>query len=416
MVQQQQKSKTSNVLNVFDLEAKQIKAPKGKRIFWGNFTQILRYFSAMPFHYFSALFFLLLLACSPQDQPLENQATFTVPESDIPTPELTLAQANILAELPLACIEQQYPNKLGQTLNSAAELAEPSALHPAFYGCFDWHSAVHGHWSLVALLKDFPQLEKADTIRALLAGRITAENIAAEVAYFNGPQNKSFERTYGWAWLLKLAEELHTWENDSLARQLETNLQPLTDLVIERYLEFLPKLVYPVRTGEHPNTGFGLAFAWDYANTVNHKPLKKLIEQRARDFFIHDRSASFAYEPSGYDFLSPVLQEVDIMRRVLPANEFHAWLAGFLPALTTPDFKLAVGEVGDRTDGKLVHLDGLNFSRAWVFYGLARQYPRYAYLRIPAHLHVNYSLPQLVGDSYEGGHWLGSFAIYALRG
>jgi hypothetical protein len=345
---------------------------------------------------------------------VENQATFTVPESDIPTPELTLEQANNLAELPLACIEQEYPNKLGQTLANAEELGEPSKLHPAFYGCFDWHSAVHGHWSLVALLKDFPKLERADSIRTLLARRITPENIAVEVEYFNGPQNKSYERTYGWAWILKLAEELHTWDAP-LARELETTLQPLTDLIVARYLDFLPKLVYPIRTGEHPNTGFGLAFAWDYADAVEDKQLTSMIEERARNFFLNDRSASFAFEPSGYDFLSPVLEEVDIMRRVLPANEFHHWLAGFLPALTTPDFKLAVGEVGDRTDGKLVHLDGLNFSRAWVFYGLARQYPRYSYLRIPAHLHVNYSLPQLVGDSYEGGHWLGSFAIYALR-
>ncbi|MEL6357271.1 MAG: DUF2891 domain-containing protein [Bacteroidota bacterium] len=337
-----------------------------------------------------------------------------MPEAQIPIPKLDLTEANRLAELPLACIEKEYPNKLGQTLAGDEDLGNPATLHPAFYGCFDWHSAVHGHWSLVALLKDFPALDRAEDIREKLANRLSAENIAGEVAYFSKTQNKSYERTYGWAWLLKLAEELHTWE-DSLARELETNLQPLTDIIVDRYLEFLPKLVYPIRTGEHPNTGFGLAFAWDYAQAVGHEPLKALIEQRAKDFFGKDRKADFHWEPSGYDFLSPILEEVDIMRRVLPVNEFHEWLANFLPDLLQPDFQLTVGEVGDRTDGKLVHLDGLNFSRAWVFYGLAKQYPRYAHLRLIAHQHVNYSLPQLVGDSYEGGHWLGSFAIYALR-
>lgn len=258
----------------------------------------------MSIRFLSSLFLLALLSCSAEDKRVGDQAAFTVPEADIPAPELTLNQANNLAKLPLACIEQEYPNKLGQVLAGVDELKEPSALHPAFYGCFDWHSAVHGHWSLVALLKDFPKLEQADTIRTLLARRITPENIATELAYFNGPQNKSYERTYGWAWLLKLAEELHTWD-DPLARELETALQPLTDLIVDRYLDFLPKLVYPIRTGEHPNTGFGLAFAWDYASAVKNKQLKSLIEQRARDFFLQDRSASFAYEPSGYDFLSP---------------------------------------------------------------------------------------------------------------
>jgi hypothetical protein len=326
---------------------------------------------------------------------------------------LNLSQANTLAELPLSCIQTEFPNKLNQTIGSTDDLGSPSALHPAFYGCFDWHSSVHGHWSLVKLLKEFPDLEQAELARTMLKQNITDEAIELEVEYFRGKHSTSYERTYGWAWFLKLAEELHTWE-DPLARELESSLEPLTNLIVNRYLEFLPKLVYPIRVGEHTNTAFGLTFAWDYAKTVDHLELRELIEKRARDFYMNDQGCPLSWEPSGYDFLSPCLEEVDLMRRVLPEPEFHAWLQDFMPQLFDPDFILAVGQVSDRTDGKLVHLDGLNFSRAWVLYGLAAQYDKYKHLRSIANEHVNYSLPNLVGDSYEGGHWLGSFAIYAL--
>lgn len=333
----------------------------------------------------------------------------------MPAPELSLAQANNLAALPLACIQHEYPNKLGQTIGSEEDLGEPSALHPAFYGCFDWHSAVHGHWSLVALLADFPDLERAEEARQMLAENLSTENIAAEVAYFSGTHNQSYERTYGWAWLLKLDEALAAWE-DPLAKELRQNLQPLTEVIAERYLAFLPKLKYAIRTGEHPNTAFGLTFAWDYAIAAEHQELKDLIAQTARRFYLQDEDCPISWEPGGYDFLSPCLEEVDIMRRVLPAADFHAWLARFLPDLTQGGYDLPVGEVSDRSDGKLVHLDGLNFSRAWVLLGLSRQYPeQYSHLETVATKHLEYSLPNLVGDSYEGGHWLGSFAIYAMR-
>ncbi|MEM6395975.1 MAG: DUF2891 domain-containing protein [Bacteroidota bacterium] len=367
-----------------------------------------------------AMALLLTLSCTSEnkDSNLDEPNTNSVDSADLAAPDqqnqLDFESANKILNLPLACIEQEYPNKLGQTIGSAEELGEPSELHPAFYGCFDWHSAVHGHWSLVALLDMFPDLERADEAKELLRRRLTPENIAAEVEYFQMPLNTSYERTYGWAWLLELQRALLSWE-DPLGQELATNLQPLADLIVSRYLDYLPKLVYPIRTGEHPNTGFGLSFAYDYAEAVVDTALLNIISRRARDFFLADREASFAYEPSGYDFLSPVLEEVDIMRRVLSEEEFHSWLEGFLPALTKPDFDLEVGLVSDRTDGKLVHLDGLNFSRAWVLYGLANQYPRYAHLRGVADAHVAYSLPNLTGDSYEGGHWLGSFAIYALR-
>lgn len=327
---------------------------------------------------------------------------------------LSFAQANILADLPIECIQTEYPNKPGMTLESAADLGGPRQLHPSFYGCFDWHSAVHGHWSLVKLLKLHPQLARADEIRALLAANLSAANLAGELAYFQRGQESSYERTYGWAWLLKLAEELHTWD-DPLGKQLEGNLQPLTDLMVARYLDYLPRLHYPIRVGEHTNSAFGAAFAWDYAVTVQNRDLQTVIGSRARDFFLTDRDCPLAYEPSGYDFLSPCLEEIDLMRRVLSQQAFVTWVNGFMPGLAKPDFALAPGVVSDRSDGHLVHLDGLNFSRAWVLYGLARQYPQFAHLRNVADSHINYSLPNLVDDEYEGGHWLGTFAIYALN-
>ncbi|MDH7444123.1 DUF2891 domain-containing protein [Aquimarina sp. 2201CG14-23] len=326
---------------------------------------------------------------------------------------LTKKQAVTLVELPLSCIDTEYPNKLGQTIGGKEDIAEPKILHPAFYGCFDWHSAVHGHWSLVKLLKSFPEIEKAAEIKTMLLTSISKEHIEAEVAYFNGVHNKSYERTYGWAWLLKLAEEIHTWE-DPIAKELERNLQPLTDVIVQRYIEFLPKLKYPIRVGEHTNTAFGLSFAFDYANSVQNESLKNAISTRAKAFYSNDLGCPIVWEPSGYDFLSPCFEELDIMRRVLDESSFKKWISDFMPQLKDQNFNIAVGEVSDRTDGKLVHLDGLNFSRAWVLYGLASQYPEYKHLINVANQHVTYSLPNLVGDSYEGGHWLGSFAIYAL--
>jgi hypothetical protein len=332
---------------------------------------------------------------------------------DHQSPRLTLEEANRLAQLPLKCLQQEYPNKLGQVLASAEELAGPQTLHPAFYGCFDWHSAVHGHWMLVYLLKQFPALDEAASIRQKLAENISAENIQIELAYFSQPHNKGYERTYGWAWLLKLAEELQTWE-DPLGQQLAQNLQPLTERMVEFYLEFLPKLYYPIRVGEHTNTAFGLAFAWDYAVAAGQDSLRLLIEQRARDFYLADRQCPLAWEPSGYDFLSPCLEEASFMRRVLPPAEFRTWLNGFLPQLSDAAFTLAPGIVADRADGKLVHLDGLNFSRAWCLYGIAQALPEYAHLKTTASQHLQHSLPSIVDGGYEGEHWLASFAVYAL--
>ena len=333
---------------------------------------------------------------------------------NVDAPKIDLKGANTLVELPLHCMNTEYPNKLSQTIGSDEDLQAPRILHPAFYGCFDWHSSVHGHWSLVSLLKQFPDIEKAEEVKERLLSNISKENIEVEVQYFYGKHNKSYERTYGWAWLLKLAEELHTWDAP-IARELETNLQPLTDLIIGKYIEFLPKLNYPLRVGTHTNTAFGLSFAYDYAETINHDALKKAITERAKYFFLNDKNCPITWEPSGTDFLSPCLEEAALMKRLLPKAEFKVWLNDFLPELKNKDYQLEVRLVSDRTDGQLVHLDGVNFSRAWSLNKIAEGLPEYSYFRFVANKHVNYSLPSIVGDSYEGGHWLGSFAIYALN-
>ncbi|WP_223550402.1 DUF2891 domain-containing protein [Aestuariivivens sp. NBU2969] len=356
---------------------------------------------------------LTIFSCNPIKK--EGKSIERTPKIEIAeTPVLNLEQANRLAELPLHCINTEYPNKLSQTIGSDTDLLPPRTLHPAFYGCFDWHSAVHGHWSLVSLLKQFPNIDHADAIKQRLLDSISKENIEAEVQYFQGKLNQSYERTYGWAWLLKLAEELHTWD-DETARILETNLQPLTDLIVEKYIAFLPKLNYPLRVGTHTNTAFGLSFAYDYAHTLNHDALKNAIAERATYFFLKDNNCPMTWEPSGTDFLSPCLEEAALMKRLLPKETFKTWLAEFLPQLKDKGYQLETGIVSDRTDGHLVHLDGVNFSRAWNLYKIAEDLPEYEHLKNIANQHINYSLPSIFGDSYEGGHWLGSFAIYALN-
>ena len=365
----------------------------------------------------------LLLACNTGNSEKKKMAVpndinadgITDPiETIITIPTLNIEQANRLLQLPIHCVNTEYPNKLNQTIGGDEDLKSPKELHPTFYGCFDWHSSVHGHWSLVSLLKKFPNLKDASKTKEILLTSISKENIEKEVAYFNKKYNKSYERTYGWAWLLKLAEELHTW-NDPIAKELEQNLQPLTDLMVQKYIEFLPRLKYPIRVGEHSNTAFGLAFAWDYVNTIGDKKILKIINNSAKNYFMNDKNCPISWEPSGFDFLSACLQEAAIMKRVLPKNEFKNWLSEFLPKLKDKDFKLVVGEVSDRTDGKLVHLDGVNFSRAWCLNKIANDLPEYNHLKNVANKHINYSLPNVVGDNYEGGHWLGSFAIYALN-
>jgi len=360
-------------------------------------------------NYFVVFCVLLFLACTKTSKTSKEHS-----KDVLKLPILNLNQAQRLVNLPMHCVDIEYPNKLGQTIGGFKDLKSPKELHPAFYGCFDWHSSVHGHWSMVSLLKQFPKLENNAEIKSKLLKHISKENILKEVDYFLGKHNKSYERTYGWAWVLKLAEALHTWD-DKIARELEDNLQPLTDLIVQKYLDFIPNLNYPVRAGEHPNTAFGLTFAWDYALVVGDESMLEMIKNSARKFYLNDSDCPISWEPSGYDFLSPCLQEAAIMKRVLPREVFINWFANFLPKLKDINYQLAVGEVSDRTDGKLVHLDGVNFSRAWALFDIVKDLPSYNHLKKIAYEHINYSLPNVVGDSYEGGHWLGSFAIYALN-
>lgn len=328
--------------------------------------------------------------------------------------ELTLDQANRLAALPLKCLQQEYPNKLSQVLANPSELQIPAQLHPAFYGCFDWHSSVHGHWSLVWLLKKFPNMEARTRILQILSANLSKENIHAEVAYFGKPHEKSYERTYGWAWLLKLQQELNT-ATDPQLNSLAANLQSLTDVLVSRYIEFLPKLVYPVRAGTHTNTAFGMSFAYDYAVQANHSQLQQIIRENARRLFLNDRNCPFDWEPSGTDFLSPCLEEAALMMRVLPEAEFGKWTDSFAPEMSKPSFSPALAQVSDRTDGHLVHLDGLNFSRAWNFYAIARAYSgKFAHLNAIADQHFTAALGSIVDGNYEGEHWLASFALQAF--
>ena len=354
---------------------------------------------------------LSMMACNNENSV--NNPPHSKAKEQIYDIKLDRTQAYRLSNMALHCMQQEYPYKLGQVVGSDADLLSPKDLHPAFYGCFDWHSAVHGHWLLVRILKEYPDLENRDTILTKLQQNINIENIDGELAYFNRSTEKSFERTYGWAWLLKLAEELHTWDHPQ-AKEMESALEPLSTFIENKYLDFLPRLGYPIRVGEHSNTAFGLTFAYDYAETLNRTDLKNMIEERAIKFYMDDTDCPITWEPSGFDFLSPCLEEIDIMRRVLPTAEFKPWLSKFLPQLIDPSFALEVAKVTDRSDGKLVHLDGANFSRAWTLYGLANEYPEYTHLEQMADKHVAHSIGLIDDGEYSGTHWLGSFAVYAL--
>lgn len=334
------------------------------------------------------------------------------------TPTLS-ANSSDFASLALNCIGKEYPNKLDHCLNDATQVQSPRSLHPAFYGCFDWHSSVHGHWLLAHLLRLYPLLPAGPEIRSALNMNLTRENILAEVGYFNQEGRASFERPYGWSWLLKLAEELHAWD-EADGKRWSANLRPLVDTVVDRYLAFLPKQTYPIRTGVHPNTAFGLSFALDYGRTVQNRQLTSLIEERSRTYYLSDSDYAVGFEPSGEDFLSPALVEADLMRRVLRPDEFSEWFRLFLPGLEQgqPKSLLIPATVSDRTDPKLVHLDGLNLSRAWCMRSIAAalppEDPSAEILRSSALLHAAEGLAHVASGNYEGEHWLATFAVHML--
>ncbi|HTU16991.1 MAG TPA: DUF2891 domain-containing protein [Gemmataceae bacterium] len=328
-------------------------------------------------------------------------------------------QASQFAKLALKGIQKEYPNKPGDVLNNERDVKATRAVHPTFYGSFDWHSAVHGHWMLVRLLRLFPDLLEKQAMRDVLAAHLTAKNLQAEADYFDRPNTQSFERPYGWAWLLKLAEELHTWDSAD-SKEWAKNLKPLTDKIIGRYLAYFPKQTYPIRSGVHPNTAFGLAFAYDYARAASHKKLRESLEKRSHDYYAGDVDAPVRWEPDGADFFSPSLMEADLMRRLLPPSQFQTWFHRFLPGIAKgePKTLLQPAVVTDRSDPQIVHLDGLNLSRAWCMRGIASSLPAddpaRKVLADSARRHADAALRHVASGDYAGEHWLASFAVYML--
>lgn len=354
--------------------------------------------------------FLFIQCHSESTKKIETQndpTSITALSSDI---TFTLDMANKMSQLAFNCIDQEYPNKLNQVLGDASYLKTPQELHPAFYGCFDWHSAVHGHWTLITLLKRFPQLSNREAIIAKIDLNLSKENILKEVAYFDDKHNKNYERTYGWAWILKLAEEMYTWDHDA-GREWYENLKPLTILIISKYKEFLPKLNYPIRVGEHTNTAFGISFAHDYAVTLEDAELLHLIETRATDYYQSDSDCPLSWEPGGFDFLSPCIEEAEIMAKVLPDDKYAQWYASFIHQDKLQNLQPATAS--DLTDGKMVHLVGVNFSRAWCLYNIARKTQDKSLYAL-ADTHIQASIDQVVNGQYAGEHWLASFAVMAL--
>jgi hypothetical protein len=356
---------------------------------------------------------LLALACAAV-----SQAAGSAP----PQPStVDAAAAGRFADLALACVHKEYPNKIGHLLNSDADVKPPRELTPAFYGCYDWHSAVHGHWLLARLARRFPGAPFEAKARAALDQSLTPEHIAAEVKYLEAPGRTTFERPYGLAWLLQLHAELREWD-DPQARRWAAALEPLARTAAGRIRDWLPKLTAPIRIGEHNQTAFSFGLILDWARGTGDQQTASLLEGRIRDLYLKDRDCPTAYEPSGEDFLSPCLAEADLLRRVLSPDAFADWLGAFLPGVPRDGRSdwLKPGVVTDPSDPKLAHLDGLNLSRAWMLEGIAAGLPaadsRLSALRAAAAVHREAGLRNVTGAHYEGGHWLGSFAVYLVTG
>ncbi len=319
----------------------------------------------------------------------------------------------------LASVTREYPSHVSHLMRGDHDARPPRELTPAFFGSFDWHSSVHGHWCLARALRCGLGGEVADRARSVLVGHLTQERMAGEVEYLSAAERGGFERPYGLAWLLQLAAELREW--GSPATEWLEALRPLEDLVAERMASWLPRLRQPIRSGEHSQTAFAMGLALDWARAKRDEAFERLVVRRAREFHESDRRAPIGYEPSGHDFLSPVLGEADLMRRVLSPDGFAAWLAEFLPDLDGPPAQewLTPVETTDRADGKLAHLDGLNLSRAWMLEGIVSALaPTAAFHAVfdraaAAHRRVGLDAARH-STEYAGGHWLGSFALYVV--
>lgn len=323
------------------------------------------------------------------------------------------------ARLALDCITREYPYHLVHVMRSDDDVATPRRMNPAFYGCFDWHSAVHSHWLLVRLLHRNPGFAGADEALEKLAAHLTSENIDRELAYLR--PRPGFERPYGLAWLLQLAAELREW-NDALGNEWLAALAPLEELAAERLHGFWPKLPHPDRSGQHGQTAFALGLVLDWARGAGRDDVTASIAEHGRRFYLDDTDAPIRYEPSGHDFLSPALAEADVMRRLLDRAELSRWLATFLPGIPrgNDDGWLFPAVTSDRADGKLAHLDGLNLTRAWMLEGLAEGLgaddPRSPALRSAAAEHRREGIAAVTAEHYAGAHWLGSFAVYLETG
>jgi hypothetical protein len=334
------------------------------------------------------------------------------------TTRLTAAVASRFANLVLGHLTREYPNKLTHALAGPQDVQSPRALHPIFYGSYDWHSCVHGYWLVLRLVGRFPDLPEAARIVETVDAHFTDANVAGERAYLDLPHNRGFERPYGWAWLLALAAQVDALKLPQAARWANT-IAPLTDAFVERFEEFLPKATYPLRVGTHFNTAFALTLALDYARASARTRLEALIVDTAKRWYLNDAGCQ-AWEPSGDEFLSPSLMEAELMHRVLAPAEFDDWFADFLPALASrePATLFVPATVSDRSDGKIAHLDGLNLSRAWCQRSLAQALPesdpRRAVLLDAAGQHLQSALAHVAGD-YMGEHWLATFATLALE-
>lgn len=355
-----------------------------------------------------------LAACAPA--PEEEKPAVTEPATELPEPREGVA-TDRFARLALACVHKEYPNKIGHLLNSDADVDAPHDLYPAFYGCFDWHSSVHGHWLLVRILNTDPETPYHDTIIRALSQSFTPENIAGELAYFEAPDRKSFERPYGQAWFLQLMSELREADFPEAATWVET-LSPLEDLIEKNTSDWLDKLVYPIRIGTHNQTAFAFGLMLDWADTAERMPFREKLSAKVLGFYEKDVNCPLSYEPSGEDFLSPCLMEADVMRRVMGTEQYAAWLSLFLPQIPVnggADW-LEPGMVLDPSDGKLVHLDGVNLSRAWALEGIASALPesdpRRTALLAAAARHKETGIAAVSDTHYSGGHWLASFATY----
>jgi hypothetical protein len=330
---------------------------------------------------------------------------------------IPLDTADRFASLVLANVVREYPHHLTHVMIEPGDVREPRGLHPIFYGCFDWHSCVHGYWLLARLARTVPGLAAVAEIDRQFNVAFTEENIAAEIAYFQRPGSRGFERPYGWAWLLMLCDELSRHEH-AAGRRWHARLLPMAEMIAGRFLEYLPKADYPMRVGMHGNSAFAFTLAWEFANSHGNQLLKHMLRSKARQWFLADANCQ-VWEPGQADFLSPCLMESLCMLRVLEREEFVKWFGRFLPDLKNrePAVLFSPANVSDRTDGHIAHLDGLNLSRAWCFKAIAGALGAgndlSGVLMSAAKDHLEASLPHVFGD-YAGEHWLATFAVLAL--